>query len=92
MIEQLPREVAQLVTKFAKEKAMLNSATHQSHLALGRVKHTVPQPQKSWVSAAIEGLKSGRAAQHAYSHLRARGVPTQEAGRLVVDKYFGHKA
>lgn len=71
---------------------MLNSATHEGHLVLGRVKHTVPQPQKSWVSAALEGLKSGRAAQHAYAHLRAQGVPTQEAGRLVVEKYFRQAA
>lgn len=71
---------------------MLNSAVHQNDLVLGRAKNATPKPQQSWISAAIEGLKTGHAAQHAYARLRARGVPTQEAGRLVVDKYFDRAA
>lgn len=66
---------------------------HLNDFVFGRIKRSTPQqePAWGWLTAAIEGLRAGQAAQHAYSRLRARGVPSQNASRIVLDEFFTEK-
>lgn len=39
-----------------------------------------------WLKSVFAGLRSGQKAQHDYGLLRARGVSSQDASRIVVDE------
>jgi hypothetical protein len=39
-----------------------------------------------WLKSIFAGLRSGQKAQHDYGLLRARGVPSEDASRIVVNE------
>lgn len=39
-----------------------------------------------WIKSIFAGLRAGQKAQHDYGLLRARGVPSKTASRIVVDE------
>lgn len=45
-----------------------------------------------WLSSVFAGLRSGQKAQHDYGLLRARGVPSQDASRIVVNELANNAA
>lgn len=45
-----------------------------------------------WIKSIFAGLLSGQKAQHQYGRLRARGVPSKDASRIVVDELYRNAA